>query len=92
MIIEIDTTKGLITIQQNEKEIIEKTAPNLQSPIQYNNTQIKRIYLKKTDQWYHRNPIGFWIQRQQSGITKTTLKSSKSDKIVKQEPLLDPYY
>ena len=62
--------------------IIEKgeevmTAPINQLPIQYNPIDITRKYYKKTDKEYHRKPI------------KRALKISKSDKIVKQEPLLD---
>lgn len=54
-----------------------KTAPINQLPIQYNPIDIKRKYYKKTDKEYKRKPI------------KRALKISKSDKIVKQEPLLD---
>lgn len=63
-----------------EKGVNIKTIPLNQHPIQYNNIDIKRKYYKKWDPEYHRKPL-----------TKTILKSSKSDKIVKQEPLLDPY-
>lgn len=55
-----------------------KTAPINQLPIQYNPIDIKRKYYKKTDKEYHRKPI-----------IKRALKTSKSGKIVKQEPLLD---
>lgn len=92
MIIEINTITGLIKIKQNEKEKIQKTAPNVRSPIQYNKLDIKRKYYNKNDPEYHRNDIWFSIQRKQSGLTKTTSKSLKFDKIVKQEPLLDLYY
>ena len=77
MIIRIDTNTGLIEIEKGE-EI--KTAPINQLPIQYNEIDIKRKYYKKGDPEYHRKPI-----------TKKALKFSKSDKTVKQEPLLDPY-
>lgn len=63
-----------------EKEYSNKTAPNTNTPIQYNQINIKRKYYKKWDPEYHRKPI------------KTILKFLKSDKTVKQEPLLDPYY
>ena len=57
-----------------------KTAPIEEHPIQYNLIDIKRKYYKKTDPQYHRKPT-----------TKRALMFSKSDKTVKQEPLLDPY-
>lgn len=76
IIIIIDWYKIII-----EKEKVEKTAPNLQSPIQYNPISIKRKYFKKWDPEYNRKPL-----------IKTILKSSKFDRIVKQEPLLVPYY
>ncbi len=79
MIIIIDTNTWLIKINQQEKGNKEKTIPNLDTPIQYNPINIKRIYLKKTDPGYHRKPI------------KKVSKISKFDRIVKQEPLLDPY-
>lgn len=65
--------------------IIEKgeplmTAPIEEHPIQYNLIDIKRKYYKKTDPQYHRKPT-----------TKRALKSSISDKTVRQEPLLDLY-
>lgn len=63
-----------------EKGELIKTAPIEEHPIQYNPINIKRKYYKKTDPQYHRKPT-----------TKRALKFSKSDKIVKQEPLLDPY-
>lgn len=63
-----------------EKEYDNKTIPNIHTPIHYNNYDIKRKYYKKWDPEYHRKP------------TKTISKFLKSDKIVKQEPLLDPYY
>ena len=63
-----------------EKEIIQKTAPDIQPPIQYNEINIKRKYYKKTDPEYHRRS------------TKPISKFLKSDKTVKQEPLLDLYY
>lgn len=75
IIINIDWYKIII-----EKEIIQKTAPDIQSPIQYNPIDIKRKYYKKWDPEYHRRS------------TKPISKFSKSDKTVKQEPLLDPCY
>lgn len=60
-----------------EKEYNEKTIPSQYTPIQYNQIDIKRKYYKKTDPEYHRKPL------------KKSLKISKSDKIVKQEPLLE---
>lgn len=71
----------LITITIELKEKAEKlnTVHKVQPPIQYNPINIKRIYYKKWDPEYHRKP------------TKKALKTLKSDKIVKQEPLLDPY-
>lgn len=81
MIITIDTNTGLININSEitEKEWKYKTIPDNNTPIQYNLIDIKRKYYKKTDPEYHRKPI---------------MKASnflKFDKIVKQEPLLDPY-
>lgn len=63
-----------------EKEYQDKTVPNSDTPIQYNQIDIKRKYYKKGDPEYHRKP------------TKKALMSLKSDKTVKQEPLLDPCY
>lgn len=78
MIIIIDTNTWLIKINQQEKGNKEKTIPNLDTPIQYNQIDIKRKYYKKTDPEYHRKPR-----------TKKALKISKFDRIVKQEPLLE---
>lgn len=75
MIIRIDTITGIIEIEKGE-EI--KTAPIDQHPIQYNTIDIKRKYYKKGDPEYHRKPL-----------IKTISKTSRSDKIVKQEPLLE---
>lgn len=80
MIIEINTITGLITIQENEKGENLKTAPIKNPPIQYNPIDIKRKYYKKWDPEYHRKPF------------KPISKFLKSDKTVKQEPLLDPCY
>lgn len=66
----------IIRIQLEKGEDL-KTIPTNQHPIQYNAFNIKRIYYKKTDPQYHRKPI------------KKALKSSISDMIVRQEPLLD---
>lgn len=77
MIIIIDTNSGIIEI--NEKEWNYKTIPDNNTPIQYNPINIKRKYYKKTDPEYHRKPI-----------TKVS-NFLKSDKIVKQVTLLDPY-
>lgn len=83
MIITINTITGEIKIN-SENELIEKdenikTAPINSHPIQYNpNFNIKRKYYKKGDPEYHRKPL-----------IKTVLKSLKSDKTVKQEPLLE---
>ena len=63
-----------------EKEYKYKTAPNTNTPIQYNLIDIKRKYYKKWDPEYHRKPF------------KPISKFLKSDKTVKQEPLLDPCY
>ena len=63
-----------------EKEYEYKTAPNINTPIQYNPIDIKRKYYKKWDPEYHRKPF------------KPISKFLKSDKTVKQEPLLDPCY
>lgn len=63
-----------------EKEYQQKTAPIINTPIQYHDFDIKRKYYKKWDPEYHRKPI------------KQALMSSKSDKTVKQEPLLDLCY
>lgn len=60
-----------------EKEYIEKTIPSLNTPIQYNQIDIKRKYYKKSDPQYHKKS------------TKPISKFLKSDKIVKQEPLLE---
>lgn len=75
IIINIDWYKIII-----EKENIQKTAPDIHSPIHYNEIDIKRKYYKKTDPEYHRRS------------TKPISKFLKSDKTVKQEPLLDPCY
>lgn len=64
-----------------EKDENIKTAPINSHPIQYNKLDIKRKYYKKGDPEYHRKPL-----------TKTILKSLKSDKTVKQETLLDLCY
>lgn len=77
MIITIDTNTGIVKIDQQEKGLKEKTIPNLNTPIQYNPINIKRVYLKKTDPGYHRKPI------------KKVSKILKFDRIVKQEPLLE---
>jgi len=75
MIIRINTITGLIEIEKGE-EI--KTAPIDQHLIQYNNNfDIKRKYYKKWDPEYHRKPI------------KRVSNFLRSDKTVKQEPLLD---
>lgn len=68
-----------------EKEYIEEmTAPNTtNTPIQYNEYSIKRKYYKKWDPEYHRKPL------KKSKIISTIWGS---DKIVKQEPLLEPHY
>ena len=64
-----------------EKEYKEDT-PILNTPIQYHDIPIKRIYKKwistrtKFPKKYHK-------------LSTLTLMSSQSDKIVKQEPLLD---
>lgn len=63
-----------------EKEYSNKTVPNTNTPIQYNQIDIKRKYYKKWDPEYHRKPF------------KPISKFLKSDKTVKQEPLLDPCY
>lgn len=81
-----------INIEINEKGEIIKTIPELKPPIKYNNISIKRKYYNKWDPKYHRNKIGYSITRQQLNITKTTSKILKSDRIVKQEPLLDLDY
>ena len=85
MIIIIDTNTWLIKIEKGE-EI--KTAPKVQLPIHYNEINIKRKYLKKTDKGYHRRPNWQSIVREQLGI-KTTSRTSQLNKIVRQEPLLD---
>lgn len=81
MIITIDTNTGQIKIdyknQLIEKEYIEKTIPSLNTPIQYNQIDIKRKYYKKSDPQYHRK------------TTKPISKFLKFDRIVKQEPLLE---
>ena len=77
MIITIDTNTGFIEIK---KEWQYKTIPDKDTPIQYHQINIHRKYFKKWDPEYHRKPL-----------TKTALKSSKFDRIVKQEPLLDLY-
>lgn len=64
-----------------EKDDILKTAPVINHPIQYNQIDIKRKYYKKWDKEYHRKPL-----------TKTTLKTLRSGKTVKQEPLLHFHY
>jgi len=63
-----------------EKDDNIKTIPLNHHPIQYNQYSIKRKYYKKWDPEYHRKS------------TKPISKFLKSDKIVKQEPLLDPCY
>lgn len=73
----IDTNTGLIEIEKGEEL---KTIPTTQHPIQYNEINIKRKYYKKADTEYHRKPL--------KGSTRFS-KFLKSDKIVKQEPLLD---
>ena len=60
-----------------EKEYDNMTIPNIHTPIQYNPINIKRKYYKKWEPEYHRKQ------------TKPISKFLKSDKIVKQEPLLD---
>lgn len=62
-----------------EKEYQYKTIPDTNTPIQYNPINIKRKYYKKWDPEYHRKPI------------KKASDFLRSDKIVKQEPLLDLY-
>lgn len=61
-----------------------KTIPINQHPIQYNNFDIKRKYYKKTDPEYHRKPLKWSI--------KPSLKFSKFDNFVQQEPLLHSDY
>lgn len=68
-----------INIIINEKELSLATVPQDPTPIQYNEIPIKRIYYKKGEQWYKRKPI-------------QALKFSRSDKTVKQEPLLEIHY
>ena len=63
-----------------EKDVNIKTAPIDQHPIQYKPIDIKRKYYKKWDPEYHRKS------------TKPISKFSRSDKTVKQEPLLDLCY
>jgi len=74
----IDTNTGIIEIEKGEEL---KTIPTTQHPIQYNEINIKRKYHKKTDTEYHRKPL--------KGSLMKVSKFLKSDKIVKQEPLLD---
>lgn len=81
MIIRIDTNTGLIEIEKGEEL---KTIPQTQTPIQYNEINIKRKYYKKTDTEYHRKPL--------KGSLMKVSKFSKFDKIVRQEPLLDLNY
>ena len=85
MLITIDTNTGEIKInsQIELKEKVKnlKTAPINNPPIQYNQIDIKRKYYKKWDPEYHRKPY--------KSITKKTLNFLISDKIVKQEPLLE---
>jgi len=64
-----------------------KTIPVIQHPIQYNPINIKRKYYKKSDPEYHRKPVKGSVYK-----PKQFLKTLKSDKIVKQEPLLDFHY
>lgn len=86
MIITINTNTGEIKIHsENElKEKVEKikTAPINNPPIQYNQLDIKRKYYKKWDPEYHRKPI-------QRTIFKKVSNFLISDKVVKQEPLLE---
>jgi len=79
MIIRIDTITWIIEIEKGEDI---KTAPIDQHPIQiqYNDLDITRKYYKKGDPKYHRKPL------------KKSLKTLRSDKTVKQEPLLDFHY
>lgn len=79
-------------IIEGYKIIIEKgedlkTIPTNQHPIQYNKIELKRKYYKKTDEQYHRKPL-----KGSTYKTKTILKTSQFNKIVKQEPLLDQDY
>lgn len=89
MIIRINTITGLIEIEKGDDT---KTVPKDQHLIQPNDYNIKRIYYTKHDPEYHRRPIGQSIQREYSGQFKTISKTSRSDKTVKQEPLLDFHY
>lgn len=85
MLITIDTNTGEIKInsQFELKEKVKnlKTAPINNPPIQYNPINLKRKYYKKGDPEYHRKPI--------KSITKKALNFLISDKIVRQEPLLE---
>ena len=85
MIITIDTNTGQIKIKSNlklkEKVKNLKTAPINHPPIQYNTIDIKRKYYKKGDPEYHRKPY--------KSLTKKVSNFLISDKIVKQEPLLE---
>ena len=69
-----------LTIQINEKEPSNVTVLQDQTPNQivYNEYSIKRKYFKKWELGYKRKPM-------QSSMF------SKSDKTVKQEPLLEPH-
>jgi len=77
--------EGIRIIIEKGEEI--KTIPEIQHPIQYNPINIKRKYYKKSDPEYHRKQVKGSVYK-----TKTILKTLKSDKIVKQEPLLDFHY
>lgn len=85
MLITIDTKTGEIKInsQFELKEKVKnlKTAPINNPPIQYNPINLKRKYYKKGDPEYHRKPI--------KSKTKKALNFLISDKIVRQEPLLE---
>lgn len=64
-----------------EKGYNEDT-PNQDTPIQYNEFSIKRVYKK----WISTKPKG---KKYMKRTIYSTLMSSQSDKLVKQEPLLD---
>lgn len=80
-----------ITITINEKELKQMTIPNIITPNQNNNYtinkefNIKRKYLKKGEPWYHRKATHPICKIPPKTIS-TTLKS---DKVLKQEPLLE---
>lgn len=77
-----------ITIHIEKEDINTNNSPiRKYPPIQYHDIQAKRIYYKKWDPQYKRKPLPKLSQEQKKRLN-LFLMTSKSDKAVKQEPLL----